>query len=136
MKSRYRLLSRICLCLVLAIALCLSFALTQPSPAQTDFNLKSDIISLKSRIGRLEQEVTRLRSNSQAANRMNRNRIEQPDTSTRPNYTTGNPPIVNERAIGRSDPLYERLATLLIELKEDVRNLDSRLTKLENKASL
>ena len=43
--------------------------------------------------------------------------------------------MVNGQAIGNSDPLYERFATLLIELKEDVRNIDQRLTKIEQQST-
>ena len=133
MKSKHRLVNRIYLCLVLAIAIC-SLAIARPSLAQADFSLKSDLISLKSRIGRLEQEVTRLRSDLRSPNRSNSNRDKQPPPS-RSDYIRGNPPIVNGQAIGDSDPLYERLATLLIELKEDVKNIDRRLIDLEDKAS-
>ena len=126
-----RLVDRICLCLVVAIAICF-LSLFQPSLAQTDFGLKSDIISLKSRLARLEQEVTTLRSNLRSPN--HNNRVKQP-TPPRSNYTSGNPPIVNGQAIGPSDPLYERLATLLVELKEDVKNIDRRLKDLEDNSS-
>lgn len=135
MKSKHRLISQICLCLVFAIAICLSIAIARPSSAQTDFKFQSDIISLKARISRLEQEVSRLRSDSRSPNRRNNNRIEQPNPSSGSNYISGNPPVVDGQAIGPSDPLYERLSTLLIELKEDVRNLDSRLTDIEKAAS-
>ena len=128
-------LSKICLGLFLSIAICWSIAIARPSPAQTDFNLKSDIISLQSRISRLEQEVNRLRSNSRSPNRTNNNRVKQPDAPSCQNCNSGNPPVVNGQAIGRSDPLYEKLATLLIELKEDVKDLDRRLSNVENTAS-
>ena len=75
-----------------------------------------------------------MRSNSRSL-KPNNNRVKQPNPSLRLNNSGGNPPVVNGQAIGRSDPLYERLATLLIELKEDVKNLDRRLVDLENKAS-
>lgn len=97
-----------------------------PGSAQSDLNLKSDIISLRARIGRLEQEVNRLRGSQSKPNP--RLRIDQPSFVP---STPVNPPVVNDEAIGTSDPFYQRLATLVIELKEDVRNIDQRLNKIE-----
>ena len=136
MKSNRRLVNKICLSLVLAIAIYLPIVISQPSLAQTDFNLKSDIITLQSRISRLEQEVGRLRSsNSKTSNRATATKVEPPASPPNSNFTIVNPPEVNGEIIGRSDPLYEKLATLAIELKEDIQNLDRRLTKVEKKAS-
>lgn len=106
---------------------------SQPVLAQSNLNLSSDIISLKARISRLEQEVNSLRSsNFNSPSRPSR--INQP-TPNPPIPNVGNPPVVNGQAIGNSDPLYERFATLLIELKEDVRNIDQRLTKIEQQST-
>ena len=100
--------------------------------AQSNLNLNSDIISLRARISRLEQEVNRLQSNSSTLPPSRTNKLQLPTSNPEPSRpTVVNPPIVNGRAIGKSDPLYERLATLLIELKEDVRNLDRRLAEIE-----
>ena len=116
--------------------ICLSIGivyLTQvdsPGSAQSDLNLKSDIISLRARIGRLEQEVNRLRGSLGKPN--------QPLRTDRPSSapsTTVNPPVVNGEAIGTSDPLYQRLATLVIELKEDVRSIDQRLSEIEKQTA-
>ena len=103
-----------------------------PGSAQSDLNLKSDIISLRARIGRLEQEVNRLRGSQSKPNP--RLRTEQPSSSSVPS-TPVNPPVVNGEAIGSSDPLYQRLATLVIELKEDVRSIDRRLSKIEKQTA-
>lgn len=101
-----------------------------PVLAQSDLSLKSDIISLRARISRLEQEVNRLRSSVVSPSpRPPKPKQPTPPPAQRP--TIINPPVVDGRAIGKSDPLYERLATLLIELKEDVRELDRRLTEIE-----
>jgi len=125
---------RICQGFLIAIAICLSIAISQPSLAQGDFKFRADIISLQSRIGRLEQEVSRLRSsNSRASN--STAPIKSPANTPNSNITIVSPPEVDGQIIGRSDPLYERFATLLIELKEDVKNLDRRLTEIEDKAS-
>jgi hypothetical protein len=39
--------------------------------------------------------------------------------------------IVEGEVVGRSDPLFERLATLVIELKEDFQKLERRVQVLE-----
>lgn len=101
-----------------------------PGSAQSDLNLKSDIISLRARIGRLEQEVNRLRGSQSKPNP--RLRTDQPSFVP---STPVNPPVVNGEAIGTSDPFYQRLATLVIELKEDVRNIDQRLNKIEKQTA-
>ena len=108
-------------------------AIGHPLLAQSNLNLNSDIISLRARISRLEQEVNSLRRNNSFTPSPSRTaKPQQPTSNPAPSRPTiVNPPIVNGRAIGKSDPLYERLATLLIELKEDVRNLDRRLTEIE-----
>ena len=98
--------------------------------AQSNLNLQSDIISLRARISRLEQEVNRLRSSAISPSPQSI-KPKQPTPNPAPRSTIINPPVVDGRAIGNSDPLYERLATLLIELKEDVRDLDRRLTEIE-----
>ncbi len=113
-------------CLISLIYLGLPTIVGQPVWAQSNLNLNSDIISLKARISRLEQEVSRLRG-------FNFNSPPRP-TSPVPNVVE-NPPVVDGQAIGSTDPLYKRLATLLIELKEDVRNIDQRLSKIEQQTA-
>lgn len=128
MVSKRHLASQIFRGTLIAIAICLIIAIGQPSLAQADFGLKSDIISLKSRLSRLEQQVNRLSSSNSRS--LDRTAIQQPK-SPNSNRLNISPPVVDGRIIGRSDPLYEKFATLLIELKEDVKNLDRRLTEIE-----
>lgn len=129
-KWRYLLLS-ICLSLLIGIFYLNPLtAVGHSVTAQSNFKLDSDIISLRARVSRLEQEVNRLRSIRPATASPSR-QTKQPTPAPRPRPTVVNPPIVNGRAIGKSDPLYERLATLLIELKEDVRDIDRRLSAIE-----
>lgn len=94
--------------------------------AQSITGLNAEISSLRSRINRLESEVRSL-SRSTSSNRNVRN-IPQREY---PSSTINNPPAINNTVVGRSDPLFQRLATLVIELKEDVRDLDQRLTAIE-----
>ncbi len=98
--------------------------------AQSNTSLNSEISSLRTRINRLESQVSRL-SQSPSTN-LPRPGNSKPYSSNR----SGNPPIVNGEAVGPSDPFYERLATLLIELKEDVRNIDRRLAEVEQRVSV
>jgi hypothetical protein len=107
--------------LILAIA----FYFDRPIKAQSSLILNADINNLRSRVNRLESEIRRFQSNT------DRRIPLPPNQNDRVTPNFGNPPIVDGRAIGPSDPFYERLATLLIELKEDVRNLDRRLTAIE-----
>ena len=129
--DRWRtLIARICLaCLVISLVyIGLPTKINQLSAsAQSELKLKSDIISLQARIGRLEQEVSRLRN----SNTSSRNSSVPKQQSTSIQQNTGNPPVIDGQPIGKSDPMFERLATLVIELKEDIRNIDQRLTKLE-----
>ena len=104
--------------------------------AQSTLN-NSDIISLRARLSRLEQEVNQLKSYSlRPSNSSPAKKLPiSPTTSPSSRPTVVNPPVVDGRAIGKSDPMYERLATLLIELKEDIRNIDERLTTIEQKTA-
>lgn len=123
------------------VTICLSFILisltyvfptsNQPLLAQSDLNLQSDIISLQARISRLEQEVSSLRSSNSRSLELTPPKPNQPPTPPKDRTIIGNPPAVDGQVVGRSDPLYARLATLLVELKEEVRSLDRRLTKIE-----
>ena len=101
----------------------------QPVSSQSITGINAEISSLRSRISRLESEVRNFRSSSSApgvpAQSPSRESISG---------TINNPPMVNDRVVGRSDPLFERLATLLIELKEDVRDIENRLVILEEQS--
>ncbi len=96
--------------------------------AQSISSLNGEIINLRTRINRLESDLSFLKRSIPS----NRN---IPNTPTResPSSTINNPPTINNTVVGRSDPLFQRLATLVIELKEDVKNLDRRLKEIETK---
>ena len=124
---------RICLGCCVAIAIYAFGKAIEISPVSAQSNLiNSDIISLRSRVSRLEQEINQLQSSVRANDSRPAKKLPIPDRSaptSRP--TVVNPPIVNGQAVGKSDPMYERLATLIIELKEDVKNINERLTEIE-----
>lgn len=122
----------ICLSFILISLIYLVPTLNQPLLAQSDLSLKSDIISLESRLNRLEQEVTRLRSSSSSSQiNVPAAELKERSTPSVSRNTTGNITVVDGQIIGRTDPLYSRLATLLIELKDEVKSLDRRLTEIE-----
>ncbi|ELS04280.1 hypothetical protein Xen7305DRAFT_00040090 [Xenococcus sp. PCC 7305] len=88
---------------------------------QSTTGLNAEISSLRSRVNRLESEIRRLGRSSNL-----------PTSPREPNPPrTGSPAEINGNLVGSSDPLFERFATLLIELKEDVRDLNRRLTEVE-----
>ena len=86
---------------------------------------RAETLNLKRQIRQLEGEIRRLNQSNMRSNSLT--------PSPTPRSTFSNPPIVNNQPVGRSDPMFERLATLLIELKEDVQNLDKRMTAIEQK---
>ena len=94
--------------------------------AQSITGINAEISSLRSRINRLESDVRNL---NRAIN-SNRNIPKIPNREF-PSSSIENPPAIDNTVVGRSDPLFKRLATLVIELKEDVKNLDQRLTVIE-----
>jgi outer membrane murein-binding lipoprotein Lpp len=103
----------------------------QSVSSQSITGISAEISGLRSRINRLELEVRNSRSNN--LNSAPGVPSELPETGSYSN-NGNNPPVVNDQAIGRSDPMFERLATLLVELKEDVRDIKSRLAILEEKS--
>ena len=97
-----------------------------PVSALSNSSINAEITSLRSRISRVEQEVRRLSNSS--------NRSNIPRSATvKPPPNRNNSTRIREQAIAGSEPTYDRLATLLIELKEDVRNIDQRLTEIEKR---
>ena len=114
------------LLLIVLLAVLLIVSSSSLVKAQSITGLNAEISSLRSRINRLESDVRNL---SRAIN-SNRNLPNIPNREL-PSSTIENPPAIDNTVIGRSDPLFKRLATLVIELKEDVKNLDQRLTVIE-----
>ncbi|MBR8826908.1 MAG: hypothetical protein DSM107014_03215 [Gomphosphaeria aponina SAG 52.96 = DSM 107014] len=82
--------------------------------AQSNSTLASEINGLRTRVTQLETETRSLRQLIAQQNGQN--------------YV---PPPGNNTQIGASDPMFERLATLVIELKERVVELEKRLEEIE-----
>lgn len=85
------------------------------SPSQLEFRinlLESQISELRGQIGRLEYQASgHIRSDS-------------PNTAA--------PSSVNPRRLS-GDPMFDNLATLVIEVKQDVKKIEERLSKLESR---
>jgi outer membrane murein-binding lipoprotein Lpp len=114
--------------IIIVLILGLILLASKPVSSQSITGINAEISGLRSRISRLESEVRNLRSgNLSPAPGIPKTNPEAEANSD----SFNNPPVVDDRAIGRSDPLFERLATLLIELKEDVNNLENRVDILE-----
>jgi BMFP domain-containing protein YqiC len=108
--------------IVVSLLLLLIDLKISPVEAQSDTAVRSEVYSLRNRVDRLESEVRRL---SQSNNRSN--------PSPNPSSGGTSAQIIDGELVGRSDPLFERLATLVIELKERITNLEKRMTALEEK---
>lgn len=113
-----KILSVIVLTILISLTIISSTNLQAVSQSTTSLN--AEISSLRSRVNRLESEIRRL---GRVSN------LPSPRTSNPPRNNA--PSNINGNLIGSSDPLFERFATLLIELKEDVRDLNQRLTNVE-----
>jgi hypothetical protein len=103
--------------LILIIALWLMLSFVNPVKGQSDTAVRSELISLRNRIDRLESQIRGIT-------------FRQGNESPIPERRSG-VGIVEGEAVGRSDPLFERLATLVIELKEDFKKLEQRVQVLE-----
>ena len=125
-KRRSPLINSILSCwLIVPLAIAIVVVNHSAVSAQSLTNINADIIRLRTRINRLETELRN-------TNKLRDNRIPFPKTHV-PNTNLYHPPVVDGRAIGSSDPLFQRLSTLLIELKEDVQDINERLTAVEAK---
>ena len=113
--------------LIVTIVLAILIANRSSVSAQSFTSINADVIRLRTRVDRLESELRQTR-------RLGNNSLSSPNKVT-PNSNLFHPPVVDGRVIGSSDPLFQRFSTLLIELKEDVKNINERLTELEVKVT-
>jgi polyhydroxyalkanoate synthesis regulator phasin len=119
------------LALAIAVVVFLSLrdvnvAATSPNPdrqtfiAQSDTAVRSEITSLRSRVARLEREISSLRGRS-------------PDSTPTPSPERDAPAqTVDGVPVGETDPMFQRLANLAIELKERVNQLETRVAQIED----
>ncbi|NES81334.1 MAG: hypothetical protein F6K10_07925 [Moorea sp. SIO2B7] len=104
------------ICLAMILGLAIVFNLT---PVQSSSHLESRLSRLeagssqmRSRINRLESEISRLRG--------------------KPSSPSPSPPQSRERQVYSSEPMFDRLATLVIELKERIKVLEADVAQLKN----
>ncbi|MGF1494044.1 MAG: hypothetical protein ACFBSC_16635 [Microcoleaceae cyanobacterium] len=96
-------------------------------PAQaTTSQLEFRIRNLESQVSRLRGEINRVRS--QASGGVTRVEVVPPPNV--PELPSDVPPDASSRLM-LGDPVFDRLATLVIELKQDVQDLQQRLAELE-----
>jgi hypothetical protein len=102
---------------ILSLGLICGFFFLDRVNAQSDTAVRSELVSLRNRVTRLENEIRGLSPRRESTPRVPPRRS---GTGT-----------VNGETVGQSDPLFERLSILVIELKEEVKDLDRRLKILE-----
>ena len=81
--------------------------------------LESEVYNLRAQISRLESQVYRLNNRAGSSGSTSTTREIEPE-----------PEYIPPRAV--PDPMFSRLATLVIELKERIDGIDARLTDVEN----
>jgi hypothetical protein len=104
--------------LILILSLFLILSLVKPVNSQSDSAVRSELINLRNRVDSLESQI---RGTS----------VRQGNADSTPPRRSGTS-VVEGEVVGRSDPLFERLSTLVIELKEDFKKLERRVQVLEN----
>lgn len=103
----------LCLACVLAIIVRPIF-----TPAQSRAQLEFRITQLETQISELRQQIYSLQSQGSG--------VRRPDSASRPNSSR-----TNQRMLS-GDPMFDNLATLAIETKQDVIKIQERLSKLES----
>lgn len=106
------------LVLLLAFLIGLGIQLTAPQQvtAQSNSAVRSELTSLRSRVSRLESAIRSLGSGARTS----------PSRSN---------PLADgdELSISETDPRFKRLATLVVDLREQVTDLETRVIQLEKR---
>jgi hypothetical protein len=113
-------------CLIIGLALGIQITKIDAVNAEPNDYLNPQVIDLRNRVNLLENQLNKTRTNSPPGTpqpiRQNRDRTNYP------------PGRVNGQLVGRSDPAFENLATMVIELKQEVRALNKRVADIEDNA--
>ena len=80
---------------------------------------RGETLKLQRQIRQLEGEIRRL----------NRENMHSNPVNSLPRSTVENQPVEDV------DPMFQRLATLVIEIKEDINSLEQRMTAIEEKVN-
>jgi uncharacterized coiled-coil protein SlyX len=95
----------------------------QFTPAQA--SVESKVAQLESRILQLQYQVRRLQSQIRDLRNDNLDRANPPRRANPPSESTPSRPITSD------DPMFDRLATLVIEHKDRMDRLETRIEALE-----
>lgn len=120
MSNKYGI---ICLALILGLVLLPRLTLAQASGVLESrmARIEAENFQLRSQVSRIESQLATLSGRPlSSAQRLNRN-TPTPQISSR----------TNRQPVSSSDPMFERLATLVIELKERVQSLESQVAQLK-----
>lgn len=104
-----------------ALYLCLLLILTGCTTARASTQLESRLSNLEVDVSHLQNQVDHLESQLHRSSQLR----------AQPQLTS--PQLKPEKSISPTDSMFDRLATLVIELKERLNNLEARLSKLEAK---
>lgn len=110
--------------LVLVLNLQNSLLAQDPSLNARISSLEAQSVQLRSLVSRLESQVNQLESS----------RFQSPSGALTPQPNATSPPLsASGKPIAPRDPRFERLATLVIEQREQINQLEVRLERLEAK---
>ncbi len=99
-------------------------------------NAKAEASALESRLSRLENTVFSLRSQISSLEREVRSLQRQQRNNQPPPATPQASPNQRPSANISDDPMFDRLATLAIELKQRLNKLENRVETLENQLNI
>lgn len=102
--------------IILAVVLLRIFT---PAPAVSSSQLEYRIRRVETQISQLRGEISRLRNQAPIVNPVEVPSDQETPTEPVPRMLSG-------------DPLFDRLATLVIEVKQDLIKLEERVSKLES----
>jgi outer membrane murein-binding lipoprotein Lpp len=111
-------------CLIIGLIIGVRITAIESVNAEPTNYLNSEITNLRNRVNQLENRVIRTPTE----------RFDLSSPSSNNNGLRTSPPAkVNGQLVGRSDPTIENLATMVIELKQQVQDLNKRVEKVEKK---
>jgi BMFP domain-containing protein YqiC len=111
-------------CLIIGLILGMQITKIDSVNAEPNDYLNPQVIELRNRVNLLENQLNKTPTDSF------HNSQPIPGNRQRTNYPSGR---IDGKLIGRSDPAFENLATMVIELKQEIQVLEKRVAKIEKK---
>jgi hypothetical protein len=112
-------------CLLVGLAIGIQIATIDTVNAQPTRQFNTEVLNLKNRINSLETELRKSNNNSSY-------QFNLPSRSSPSVAPSNSPPAeINGVLVGRSDPAFTNLATMVVELKQQVQELEKRVNKIE-----